>query len=42
MVIVINDTLSNPSMEPIARETIEACARKMAKSVKITKYWWEE
>lgn len=41
-IIVINDTLSNPDMEPISKETIEAYARKMAESVKITKYWWEE
>ncbi len=41
-IIVINDTLSNPGMDPISKETIEAYARKMAESVKITKYWWEE
>ena len=41
-IIVINDTLSNPGMEPISKETMEAYARKMAESVKITKYWWEE
>lgn len=41
-IIVINDTLSNPGMDPISKETMEAYARKMAESVKITKYWWEE
>ena len=41
-IIVIDDTLGHPNMDPVSKETIEAYARKMAESVKITKYWWEE
>lgn len=41
-IIVIDDGLSHPNMDPVSKETIEAYARKMAESVKITKYWWDE
>ena len=36
IIIVIDDTLSNPSMDPVPEGTIEAYARKMAESITLS------
>ncbi|MCM1309363.1 MAG: hypothetical protein NC223_12250 [Butyrivibrio sp.] len=42
MITIIDDSIENPSMEPLPEGIIDTYAIKMIESIEIDKYWWEE
>lgn len=42
MITIIDDSIENPSMDPLPEGIIDIYAIKMIESIEIEKYWWEE